>query len=73
MKGLEEAKRQQQAIVSVGGGLIERKRISMMGPFRYALLDGNSHSVFAHPFALIKLGHFLLDALEVGRIHSILS
>lgn len=67
MEGIELAKTQQQMIVKMGGTLIETKKITVLGSFRYGVIDTSStHSkVFSQPFALLKLSQFLQDTFSV--------
>jgi len=64
-KGIEFAIVLQNAILRVASSLIEKKVIVSSGPFRSVLLNSSSDLyLFNQPFSLIKLGLFLMEAVN---------
>ena len=66
-QGISEAIRLQEAILRQGRAILEKRDYIAIGSFRYAILKPNvDSSLFAHPVALTKLAHFLMEALASG-------
>ena len=73
MKGIENAKQMQQAIVRVGTSIIERKEVKIAQSFRYVMLENDylaDVKLFQYPLALQKLGLFIMEAYQSEKKNS---
>lgn len=71
-KGIKIAIEQQKAIIQQGTALIEKKAISPVTEFRYAIISSDTLTqtkFFHHPLAMKKLNCFIQEAYQNSRVN----